>query len=505
MFLVQNQKTVKEIKFSELAQFQPKQREAERILFSPQCKYLLYGGAASGGKSYWLRWTALEMVLYYTGKYNLRGVQVGLFSEDYPTLKDRHIGRIKVEFPQWLGHLSDSREDGLVYKLADQYGAGKIMLRNLDDPSKYASTEFAGECVDELTKNPKDTFDDLRFRLRFPGVKDSKFASASNPGGVGHGFSYLLFVNKDKKLYPPELLPEIDRFFYVPALPTDNKFTPEEYLTTLRSLPDKKRKMYLEGSWEVPEGQFFYEFAKHLHVIDKKMRPKSTFLHFLSMDWGIGEKSAFVCHAHALIPMQTKDGEKFNRVITYREWTGNETQPSEWAAKIFEESHIKSFKRGYVDPKMVGRLDDGSTGIAQLFEDTWEDLGDTTFCHLEKANNERVKGWGVVHDWMGIAPDGLPYWMITNECVKTIQTIPQLVYLKNSDDDLDTKSDDHWADALRYGLVMMPFIRANVGAFPRPAAVDAGDDVLPEFMDSIDLKKFERVKIGKKQRDWRYT
>src|SRR3990167_6986463 len=153
--------------FQQLAQFQLKQLEAWNKLFDNQCKYLLFGGAAGGGKSYFLRWAAMGLGMYYSAKYGIKNVPIGLFSEDYPTLKDRQIRRIKLEFPLKIGELREYRDEGLAFVAKNDLFT--ILLRNLDDPSKYASAEFAAILVEELTKNPVETFDDLRFRLRYTG------------------------------------------------------------------------------------------------------------------------------------------------------------------------------------------------------------------------------------------------------------------------------------------------------------------------------------------------
>jgi len=171
-----------------------------------RCEYILFGGAAGPGKSHVLRWAGVELLLWWAG-HGHRNVRVGLFCEDYPTLKDRHIsrihsgmvnrshlsyeqaaseGKLEVEFPSWLGVLRETKAEGLCYFLKPRGGGGFIALRNLDEPAKYASTEFAAILVDELTKNNRQTFDDLRFRKRWPGIELSPFIGGSNPGSIGH-------------------------------------------------------------------------------------------------------------------------------------------------------------------------------------------------------------------------------------------------------------------------------------------------------------------------------
>lgn len=419
----------------------------------------------SGGKSYWIRWSALALVLYYTQKYGLKGVEVGIFSEDYPTLKDRQIGKIKREFPEWLGKLRNSQETGYAFHLRDEYGGGMIKLRNLDDPSKYASAEFAAIFVEEITKNKKETFDDLRFRLRWPGIKDVKFGAATNPGSIGHAWCRKLWVKPD--LNNPDN--EQDRFFYIPATVYDNQYIDEDYIQQLESLPPKKRKMLLEGSWDTPEGQVFEEWRDDLHVLNSPVIPNKNLDHVLWIDWGYSEKSYFAALLSAIIPMTTKDGQKFNRIITYKEFYGNLTKPKDWAKIIYrfcEKNGIRPII-GVTDSNMHNPREDGGTSIAKMMEQEWKELFNGTWLRLVKGSktgkNDRVNRVGMMHEWLSICPDGLPYWLFSPTCHNAIRTIPDLVYDENLVEAYDTSQEDHIADAAAYGLEKVKFIGIKSG------------------------------------------
>lgn len=227
------------IKFSEMTQFFPKQQEA--LDASKRFKYVLFGGSVGSGKSYWIRWSCLYWLMYYYNKYDLKGVRAGLFCEDYPSLNDRHLTKIKYEFPDWLGTFNEAKKE---FTLAPDYGGGIIAFRNLDDPSKYLSVEFAVIAIDEVNRNPKSTFDMLRSRHRWPGIKDTKFIAGCNP--LGEAWVKNMWV---KRIFPPSEQEQYE-FVYVPALPTDNPHLPVEYYKSLESLPDTQRKAYLEGNWD---------------------------------------------------------------------------------------------------------------------------------------------------------------------------------------------------------------------------------------------------------------
>lgn len=227
------------LKFSQLSNFFPKQLEA--LEASKRFKFVLFGGSVGSGKSRWLRWSMVYWLMKYYAKYNVKGIRAGLFCEDYPSLNDRHLSKVKFEFPDWLGKFNEAKHE---FTLAPEYGSGIIAFRNLDDPSKYLSVEFAVIGIDEINRNPKTTFDMLRSRHRWPGIKDVKFLAGCNP--LGEAWVKNMWV---KRMFPPDEKEQYE-FVFVPALPTDNPHLPQEYYKSLESLPENQRKAYLEGNWD---------------------------------------------------------------------------------------------------------------------------------------------------------------------------------------------------------------------------------------------------------------
>ena len=227
------------IKFTELSHFLPKQLEA--LNASKRFKFVLYGGSLGSGKSHWLRWSMVYWLMKFYDKYDKKGIRAGLFCEDYVSLNDRHLTKVKFEFPSWLGRFNEAKHE---FTLAPEYGSGIIAFRNLDDPEKYLSVEFAAMGVDEINRNPVSTFRELRKRLRWEGIPDVRFMAACNP--IGEAWVKNVWV---KRLFPPEEKEQYE-FVYVPALPTDNPYLPQEYYKSLESLPEAQRKAYLEGNWD---------------------------------------------------------------------------------------------------------------------------------------------------------------------------------------------------------------------------------------------------------------
>lgn len=236
------------VDFSKLANFQPKQKEA--LEATKKYKYVLYGGSMGSGKSYFIRWALLYWILKMTAEYKQPGIRVALFCEDYGSLQDRHISKIKFEFPRWIGEYNAQLHE---FRLAYKWGSGSIAFRNLDDPSKYISSEFAVIAVDEANRNSVQIFNILRTRLRWRGIDKTKFICASNPGGEPWVRQY--FVDRNFPLEEKEP----DEFYFVPALPKDNKYLGESYYKNLESLTEVERKAFLEGDWTAFDDEVDYQ------------------------------------------------------------------------------------------------------------------------------------------------------------------------------------------------------------------------------------------------------
>ena len=235
------------ISFNDLCHFTPKQWAA--LDSSEHFKFVLYGGTMGSGKSYFLRWACIYWLLKFAGQYKIPGIRAGLFCEDYGALNDRHISKMKIEFPAALGTYNEQRHE---FQLHERFGSGVLALRNLDEPGKYMSSEFAVMAVDEIIKNSLNTFTILRTRMRWSGtatsppISNPRFISASNPG---EGWVKQYFIDKN---FPPSEQ-EGKEFCYIAALPKDNPYLPPEYFKSLESLPEAEWKAYLEGDWSAFE------------------------------------------------------------------------------------------------------------------------------------------------------------------------------------------------------------------------------------------------------------
>lgn len=252
---------VEERPFSEICGFTEKQWVATEA--ADTHKYTLFGGSRGPGKSYWLRWWLIRFLIVAASQ-GFPRMRTMLACENYPALRERHLSKIEIEFPQWLGYYVAGANE---FRLHERYGGGVIALRNLDDPSKYQSAEYAAIGIDELTKNPVRTFDILRASLRWPGFAGVRFVAASNPEA---NWVRRYWIERD---FPEELQPEADDFAFVPALPEDNPHLPQSYWDMLATLPPTLRAAWRYGDWYASvEGLVYGNFGIE-NVVDWALTP----------------------------------------------------------------------------------------------------------------------------------------------------------------------------------------------------------------------------------------
>ena len=171
--------------------------------------------------------------------------------------------------------------------------------------------------------------------------------------------------------------------------------------------------MWLEGRWDVFAGTFFDNFNIVHHVIPKekftygKQFTKDT--HSLYRFYDYGTKNPFVC----LFAAVNSDDE----LIIFDEITERGLSSSKQAQKVIEYS--------------------------------WKEY------KLNKGNNDRKSGAKVVYECFEVPFKGNAKIRITDNCLNCIETIPNLPAAENDPEDIDTHSEDHHYDALRYGATKL--------------------------------------------------
>ena len=406
-------------------------------------RYMFYGGARGPGKSRFVRWYLLRELLRLHSV-GINHAMVGLFCEDYPSLIDRQVNKISVEFPAWLGEVKETKLFGFGFYLKEQYGSGVIALRNLDDASKFQSAEFAAEGVDEITKNPVTTFNMLRGSLRWPGVDRPKFIAASNPGGIGHSWVRQYWIDRN---FPPELQPLAKEFDFIKALPKDNPFLSQSYWDDLNTQPDRIRRAWVEGDWDAFQGQFFRDFDASKELIDPFQIPDHWSL-IGSIDPGWSSPCSF--------GLQAEDVEgHIHRIFTYYEEKRN---PEQHADAI--KAMIKNCKE--TGGRMPSMIYSGGDAFAKkdrysvtASERTFSDVFESRGLVLTQANLDRVLGWGAMSTLM---PNRYSIFKNYNQplvdqiiAVQSDEKNPNDIQGRGNDPNVE----DHALDDQRYAIMSM--------------------------------------------------
>jgi len=170
-----------------------------------------------------------------------------------------------------LGKTKSTQDKGLGFHLHPQYGGGSILLRNLDDPSRYQSFEFAIIGIDELTKNPVSTFNILRGSLRWPGVSRTQFVAATNPEANWVRDYWI------ERQFPPEMADIAPEFAFVPALPDDNPHLDASYWQELSTLSGPLREAWLHGDWYAGVEGLVYDVFTAENIVDIEPDPERPF------------------------------------------------------------------------------------------------------------------------------------------------------------------------------------------------------------------------------------
>jgi len=378
-------------------------------------------------------------------KRGIKGASVMLACEDYPSLLDRQISKIRSEFPSSLGTLKEGVTRDFI--LHEQYGSGQILLRNLDDPAKYLSAEFAGIAVDELTRNRKEVFDFLRLRLRWPGVPDPRFVAGSNPSGEGHSWVKQLWVEEGKPNFPKELEKLRDEFYFVPAKSSDNPFLSQSYHDDLETLPPDMAKAYADGSWDIFAGQYFdfWDMKLTVHSADIKLEP--WWPRWISGDWGFKHPSAIYWHAR-----------NDDTIFTYREFHRAGMDEDQLAREIVSLSNLDvnaqkerlKFNAFFLSPDAFAKRTSQNT-VAQVIGNEMHVHG---MPYPVLADNDRVGGARLMYQML---KNG--YWKICRDtCPKLVQCLPTLIRDPNKLEDVlkvdatDGVLGDDAYDGARYGL-----------------------------------------------------
>lgn len=420
---------------------QPKQDE----FLSAQEKHIGYGGARGGGKSWSIRFKAKLLGLVYPG------IRMLLLRQTYQEVIKNHLDALKKDLKDLSKY---NKTDKAFY-----FNNGSLLqfgyCENDDDADQYQGVEYDVIFIDEATQMSESQLKKIAACCRGVNNFPKHIYYTMNPGGQGHAYIKRIFIDKQyTELEDPA------QYRFIQAKVRDNQALMQndpDYIKSLQALPPKLRKAWLDGDWDIFEGQFFEDFInKESHYKDRRWTnviepfevPPSWTI-YRSYDHGYSKP--FSCGYWAV----DYEGRAY-RILEIYGCTETPDEGVRWEVnKIF--STIKEFEdthRWLKGKKILGVAD---PAIWQ--KDTGESIAETAAKHgvyFQKGDNKRIPGWMQFHYRLAFDENGIPMCYIFNTCKHFIRTIPTLQYSETVPEDLDTKQEDHIADEARYFFMSRP-------------------------------------------------
>src|SRR5713226_1356553 len=459
----------------------PRQEQFHRS----RAKYRLFGGAAGPGKTKALLWEAIRQALLVPRSDSL------LLRRTYPELESSLLAYFRRDVPRTLYRSYNEAKHVVTWQNGSTTRFG--YCRNENDVYQYQGAEFLFIGIDELTHFTRKQWQFLTSRNRCP-VPNSfcNMAGATNPGNIGHAWVKALWVDQQPPpgFERPELYDARD-YDFIRAKIADNPIYANDaaYHRTLEALPEHLRRAFLEGDWNVFAGQYFdvFEFGRHT-VRPEELRLEPWWPRWISIDWGFQHPSAVYWHCAIPVNSQQSKVESKNsafsergafdsqlstvncRIITYREFVQSGLSPRMLAQGIAERSGRERISDVFLSPDAFAHR----TSEASIAEQLGEVLAASGLPRPAPADDDRIGGWQLMYQLL--ESDA---WLITENCAKLIDCLPQLVRDDRRVEDIRKVDGDDPADAARYGLVSGGRLAGVGAALTRFGGMDRPGDVAP--------------------------
>lgn len=412
----------------------------QRLFLSDTHRYVGYGGARGGGKSWSVRTKAIIMAVEYAGIHQL------IVRRSYPELINNHINQLR----QALYGIARYNASEKVFRFGNTSEIRFMFCSRDSDLEKLQGTEYDIIYIDEATHLTEHQIKVINACVRGANEFPKRLYLTCNPGGQGHGYIKRIFI--ERRYNDGE---DPDEYTFIPARVDDNTAlmrTNPEYKKNLEMLPDKLRKAWLEGSFDIYEGQFFEEFVvgdeeqqqtrQWTHVIEPFQIPREWNV-YRSYDFGYSRP--FSCGWWAVDYAGT-----YYRILELYGCTKTPNEGVKWTA---DEQFRRIREIETQHPLLAGRTIRGVADPAIWDGSKGDSINDTAMRHqiyFTKGDNQRIAGWMQMRYRLQFDDHGVPRMYVFNTCRDFIRTIPTLLYSETNPEDLDTTGEDHIADETRY-------------------------------------------------------
>lgn len=456
----------------------------QMLALTSSANEILYGGAAAGGKSHYIRAASIIWAL------QVAGLQIYIFRRHHNDLTLNHMSG-PTSFPVLLADLVASRYVRIV-KGRIFFGNGSTIhlchCQHEQDVYKYYGAEMHVLILDEATHFSEKMFRQLRSRVRLGSLElpeqfENSFPKVllcTNPGNIGHNWCKQGFVTPTAPdghaVAPLEVwrTDEKDGSFlrqFIPARVDDNPSQSDDYAQNLMGLGSPELvKALLEGDWNVVAGGALDDVISDKCLIPQFKIPRGWIVD-RCFDWGDTSPSAVLWVAEA-------DGTEApggfcpprGSLIVCAEWygairegnggwKGAKLTSAEIALSVLAtESENSAWWHNTPNPgpadNMINTTVPGHPSIA-------DDMAahGVYWTRSDKGPGSRIPGLALMRTLFRESgkthPERPGLWILEN-CRAIFNELKVLPRDPKKLDDVDSGAEDHRYDALRYRVLAMP-------------------------------------------------
>lgn len=466
----------------------PSPRQAEFL--ADTHKYVAFGGARGGGKSWAVRVKAVLLCCAHPG------ITCMIVRKTYPELRENHIAPLCSLLHTWetdksrrLASYNDSKKE-----LRFPNGS-RILFRYCDaerDAQRFQGTETDVLFIDESTLMSESQLKKLSACVRGANGFPKRIYSTCNPGGQSHAYHKRLYIDRQ---YESGEDPE--EYSFIQSLVTDNRALMESpegkgYLKQLQTLPPQLRDMWLHGRWDSLSGAAFSELrltpdeekCRQAGITPEQAARQGRWTHVLEpfdlnsgerRGWSILRSYDFGYHRPFSLGYWAVDYDGvLYRILEMYGCTGEPNQGLQWPPEK-QFSEIARFEREH--PWLKGRKITGVADPAIWDASRGESVAETAMRHgvyFTPGDNKRIPGWMQVHYRLQFDENGYPRMYVFRDCRAFLRTMPQLQYSQTRPEDIDSTMEDHVADEVRYLCMSRP-VRPILPREESPAVFDPLD------------------------------
>jgi hypothetical protein len=332
-------------------------------------------------------------------------------------------------------------------------------ITNWPDDSCYEIMKSCNRSVKMLDAYGKKT--EYTDTIKVPRM----YLSTTNPSGAGHGWVKDYFISQGDD-YEPIINEVGEARWHIPSSVFENPFMDDDYIKDLSIIKDENlRKAWLLGSWDIVAGGLFSDVWNETANTCKPFDIPESWKIDRSFDWGSSKPFSVIWYAESDgtdyidadgNEVATIAGDIF-AILEYYGASGPNVGLRLTARAIAIE--IRDYEMNH--PLLKGRNVVAGPADSQIYTvengssvaTSMEKIG-IYWLRADKSSGSRVAGWEVIREKLdnGHNGEGLPKLVIFRGggCKDLLRLLPVAPRDAVKLDDIDTDSEDHNLDSLRY-------------------------------------------------------